>query len=116
MHRGDLEQGPNLGLVVNSFPADRRAQWGHRCHQSQVALGRRGPISHHAKQDRFPPHACKLFGRRGGRGGGKKRLQPDLNLERKAIKTERIGIGGGQTFGAGACRHLGQTWCSRRHL
>ena len=46
------------GLVVNLVPADRRAQWGHRCHQSQVTPGRCGPVSYHAKQDRLPPHAC----------------------------------------------------------
>ena len=57
-HRGDSEQGPNGGLVVSPVPADRRAQWGHRCHQSQVTPGRCAPTSCHAKQDRLPPHAC----------------------------------------------------------
>ena len=45
-------------LVVDPVPADRRAQWGDRCHQSQVTPGRCGPINYHANQDRLPPHAC----------------------------------------------------------
>ena len=45
-----------------------------------------------------------------------KRLLPDLNLERKAKKAERIRNRGDQTSGAGTSRHMGKTWCSRRHL
>ena len=47
-HRGDLEQGPKWGLVVNPVPTDRGVT-----DVIKVALGRRGPISHHAKQDRL---------------------------------------------------------------
>ena len=81
-----------MGLVVDPFPADRRAQRGHRCYQGKVAFGRRWP-GHQTKQDRFPPHACKLPGRRGGRGSGKTPCYPILNLERTAKKAERIGVG-----------------------
>ena len=93
MHKGDLEQGPNWRLVVNPVPANRRAQWGHRCHQSQVTLGRRGPTNHHANQDRLPPHACKLLGRCGGRGGGKTIATLTSLWNVKPKKAERIGIG-----------------------
>ena len=78
-------------LVVNPAPADRRAQWGHRCHQSQVTLGWRGPISHHEKQDRPPPHADSLADVVAEEAA--KRLLLVLNLERKAKMAERIGIG-----------------------
>ena len=44
-----------------------------------------------------------------------KRLLPDLNLERKAKKAERIGIGVAKKSGAGTSGRLGKTWCSRRH-
>ena len=64
------EQGPNWGLVVDPFPFDRRAQWLHRCHQDQVTFGGRWPNSYRANKDRLSPHACKLFGRRSGRGCG----------------------------------------------
>ena len=44
-----------------------------------------------------------------------KRLLLDLNFERKAKKVERIGIGVVKRL-AGTSRHVGKTWCSRRHL
>ena len=35
-----------------------------------MSSGGRWPVSHQATQDRFPPHACNLFDRCCGRGGG----------------------------------------------
>ena len=55
---------------MDPFPVDGRAHWLHMCRQGQVTLGGRWPNSYQAKQDRLPPHACKLSGRRFGRGGG----------------------------------------------
>ena len=79
--------------MVDPFPADRRAQRCHRCYQGKVAFGRRWPVSHQTKQDRFPPHACKLLADVVAEEAAK-RLLPDLkNLERKAKKAERIGVG-----------------------
>ena len=55
-------------------------------------IGGRWSIRYQAKQDRLPSHTCKLFGRRCGRGGGET-FVTDMNLERKAKKAERIGVG-----------------------
>ena len=64
-HRGDLVQGPNGDLWSILFQLiDERSG-------VTIALGRRWPVSHQAKQDRFPPHARKLPGRCGGRRSGK---------------------------------------------
>ena len=48
-------------------------------------------VGYHAKQDRLPPHANSLADVVAEEAA--KRLLPDLNLERKAKKAERIGIG-----------------------
>ena len=78
--------------MVNPLPADRRAQWGHSCHQSQVTPGRRGPSVitqskigfHHTLANSLADVVAEE---------AEKRLLPDLNLERKARKAERIGSG-----------------------
>ena len=63
MHRVRFGTRTNWGLVVNPFPADRRAQWGHGLYQSQGTHGRTwGPPVIARKQDRLLAHACRLFG------------------------------------------------------
>ena len=46
------EGASRTGVIWNKDPM------GTCGHQSQVTLGRCGPISYHAKQDQLPPHAC----------------------------------------------------------
>ena len=78
--------------MVDPFPVDRRAQWQHRCHQSQVTLGGRWPNSYQAKHDRLSPHACKLFGRRRGRGGGQT-FATRRESGTQSQNAERVGVG-----------------------
>ena len=69
-HRSELEQGPGGDLWSILFQLiDGRSGFPDVI-KVKSHFGGRWPNSYQAKQDRLPPHACKLFGRRCGRGGG----------------------------------------------
>ena len=78
--------------MVDPSPVDRRAQWLQRCHQGQVTLGGRWPIV--VKQNKIDFHhtlANTLADVVAEEAA--ERLQPDMNLERKPERAERIGVG-----------------------
>ena len=113
MHRVILATRTKWRLVVSLVPADRRARWEVtdaikvKSHLEDVgpSVIMQSKIGfHHMRANSLADVVAEEAA---------KRLLSDLNLDREAKKAERNRSG--QTFGAGASRHLGQTWCSRWH-
>ena len=86
-----LEQGPNGDLwSILSQLIDGRS--GNTDVMKVKSLGGRWPNSCQAKQDRLSPHACKLLGRRRGRGGGETFANRHESGTQSQI-AERVGLG-----------------------
>ena len=68
-------------LVIKPVSVDCRAQRQNRCHQGQVTLERRRPISNQAKQNCFSSHARRTPWRMSWAEEAATRLLPDMNLE-----------------------------------
>ena len=112
-HRCDLEQGPNRDLWSILFQLiDERSGFTDvikvKSHLEDVGpsvITQNKICFHHMLANSLADVVAEEAA---------KRLLPDLNLERKAEKAERIWCG--QTPGASTSRQMGKTWCSRRHL
>ena len=108
IHRGDLEQGPNgdLRSILFQLIAGRSGVTGVINVKSQLedagpSVIKQNKIAfHHVLANSLTDVVAEEAA---------KRLLPDLNLERKAKKAERVGVGVAKTFGVGASGHLGQT-------
>ena len=114
-HRGDLEQGPDGDLWSILFQQIDERSGVTDVINVKSNLEDEGPSA--ITQNKIGFHrmlANSLADVVAEKAA--KRLLPDLNLERKAEKAERIGIGVAKRLALVQADMWAKTWCSRRYL